>query len=209
MTRVLIADDHPFIRKGIIQVLKENKQIASIEEFESGAALLERAAINDYHLIILDISLPDMSGIDVLIQLQKQHPEIPVLIISMHPVEQYANHVMKKGAAGYLTKDAPPEDMLTAVEKVLSGEKYISQALGEELVNRLGQKSVNHPHELLSNREFQVMILLARGNTISEIAAYCSLSPKTISTYRTRILQKLNLRNAIQISSYAVKNNLV
>lgn len=209
MINVLIADDHSFLRKGIIQILEKNCDARVAGEFSTGEELLKHAEDEKHDLIILDISLPDMNGLDVLKKLIAKDEKRRVLILSMHPEELYAKRAMKNGAAGYMTKDAPAEELVYAVKKILRGERYVSQSLADLLVNDLSRNSNEKPHELLSDREFQVMRFLAEGETIGEIAVQLDLSPKTISTYRLRILQKLDLKSIVQIGNYATKHKLV
>jgi DNA-binding NarL/FixJ family response regulator len=209
MLRILIADDHPIVRAGLKQILDENPEKVLCEEAQDGHEALHRAIDHKYDLILLDIAMPKMNGLDCLKEIKKEHPEIPVLIISMYPEEQYAIRALKAGASGYLTKQSAADELLLAIRKVLSGGKYVSSSLAEELAWQLEINSGGHPHEKLSDREYQVLRLIASGKTITLIAEELYLSVKTISTYRARILEKMNLKNNAELTHYAIKNHLV
>ncbi|MDA8084676.1 MAG: response regulator transcription factor [Nitrospiraceae bacterium] len=208
MLRILIADDHPIVRKGIRQILEETKNIQSIDEASSGAEVLQKIAKARYDIVMLDISMPGMSGIDTLEEIKKSNPSLPVLILSMYPEEEYAVRAIKAGASGYLTKKSAPEEMANAVRKIYRGERYISQNLAGILASTLMEDSQRPLHETLSNREFQVMRLIVSGKSLKEIAAGMSLSPKTISTFRSRILQKLNMSSNAELIQYVIRNRL-
>jgi DNA-binding NarL/FixJ family response regulator len=207
--RILIADDHLVVRRGIRQILSDWSDSAVMDEACNGQEVLEKVHNNQYDLILLDISMPGRSGLEVLAQLKKDKPDQNILILSMHTEEQYAVRVMKAGASGYLTKESTPEELISAVERVSQGRKYVSSSLAEQLAFYLEAKTEKPPHELLSDREFEVLCLIAKGKTVTEIAEMLSLSIKTISTYRTRILEKMAMTNNAQLTHYAIKNNLV
>ena len=207
MTRILVADDHAVVRRGVLQILEEAPEAFLIDEASSGGEVLRTARERDYDLILLDIALPDINGIEVLNNLQEEHPAVPVLMLSMYPEKQYASRALKAGASGYLTKDSAPAELLTAVRRILEGGKYVTQSLAEELVAELSGEG-GEPHDRLSNREYQVMLLLAEGKTASDIARELSLSVKTISTYRARILDKLGLESTAEIIRYAFRHDL-
>jgi len=208
--RVLIADDHAVVRRGVRQILAEEAQIAATDEAASGREALRVIQEKDYDLLLLDISMPEGGGMEVLeeLRLKQKHPH--VLILSMYPEKQYALRALKLGADGYLTKDSLPEELLAAIHKVAAGGKYVSGALAEELALELtGGRSESQPHEILSEREYEVMVRLARGRSVAEIAAELAISVSTVSTYRGRVLEKLGVKNTAEIIRYAVQHGLV
>ncbi len=210
MIHIIIVDDHPIFREGLKKIISESHDIVIADEVSTGMELLDKLKRNSYDVIMLDISLPDMSGLEILGTLQKWRDRPPpVLIVSMHPEEQYAVRALKTGAAGYLSKGSIPEELLTAIRKVSAGRKYISAALAEKLAADLNNNTEHPAHDKLSDREYQVMVLLASGKSTGEIARKLSLSLPTISTYRSRILQKINLKNNAELIHYAIRNNLV
>ena len=209
MIRILVVDDHPIIRKGLKQIIEETYDLIVEEEASNGYEVLEKIQKKNFDVIILDLAIPGINGLDVLKQLKKIKPELPVLILSMYPEEQYAVRVLKAGASGYLTKESAPEELVKAIRKVKNGGKYISSSLAEKLAFNISVDSNKMVHELLSDREFQVMCMIASGKTVSEIADELSLSVKTVSTYRYRILDKMNLNNNAELTHYAFENNLI
>lgn len=209
MIRIIIVDDHPIFREGLKKIVSESHDIAIADEVSTGRDLLDRLRRNSYDIIILDISLPDMSGLEILGNLQNEKKHPPVLIISMHPEEQYAVAALKTGASGYLTKGSVPDELLTAIRRVSTGRKYISSSLAEKLASDLNKSGEKPAHDTLSDREYQVMVMLASGKSTGDIARQLSLSLPTISTYRSRILRKINLKNNAELIHYAIKNNLV
>ena len=209
MLRVLIADDHPVFRRGLKQIIDDTPDMFVADEAIDGWEALHKATTGDYDVVLLDISLPFKNGLDVLSQLKAARPALPVLMLSMHPEEQHAVRALKTGASGYLTKESAPEEMLSAIRKVSRGGKYVSASLAETLASMLNEHDERLPHEALSNREYQVMCLIASGKSVSEIAQELSLSVKTVSTYRARILKKLRMTNNAELIRYATKNELV
>jgi two-component system invasion response regulator UvrY len=209
MIRILIADDHPVVRKGIKQILAETSDIIVADEATTGREVLDKAPIDHFDVILLDIALPDISGLDVLKQLKTSQPEQNVLILSIYPEEQYAARLLSLGAAGYLTKSSAPDELLTAIRKVAGGRKYVSSNLAEKMACDLQIGAKKQPHEVLSNREYQVMLMIASAKTIKEIASDLSLSVKTVSTYRSRILEKMGMKSNAQITRYALENGLI
>jgi two-component system, NarL family, invasion response regulator UvrY len=209
MIKIFIADDHPVVRMGIKQILSEVKDMTVVDEAGTGQETLKKVAKNDYDVILLDISMPGRNGLDILRELKSKKPKIPVLILSIYPEDQYAVRVLKLGAAGYLTKESVPEELINAIRKVAQGRKYISPSLAEKLATDLELNSDKPPHENLSDREYQVLCLLASGKRLKDIADTLSLSIKTISTYRTRILEKMKMDNNAELIRYALQNNLV
>lgn len=208
MIRILIADDHAIVRSGLRQILEEYKDMKIVAEHDNGIDALNWLRTNDCDVVLLDISMPGKSGIDVLKQLHEEKPKLPVLIISIYPEDQYAVRLIKAGAAGYLNKESAPEIVVEAVRHVVSGKKYISTAVAEMLANEFRADDEKLPHETLSDREYQIFLLLASAKTATEIAAALALSVKTISTYRSRILEKMHLRNNAELMRYAVEKHL-
>jgi len=208
MIRILIGDDHAIVRRGLKQIVEESSEMV-VDEAKNGKEVLEKTDKKDYDILILDISLPDRSGLDILKHLRVVKPDLPILILSIHPEDQYALRVLRAGAAGYLSKDSAPDELVSAIHKVSRGGKYITTSIAEKLVFYLDKTTGKPPHEILSDREFQVMCMIASGKTVGEIAEGLCLSVKTISTYRTRILGKMSLKNNAEITHYAIKNQLV
>jgi two-component system invasion response regulator UvrY len=207
-TKILIADDHAVVRRGLKQIIAETPDIMVADEATNGWEVLDKIKEDAYDVILMDIAMPGKDGIDVLTQLKYERPELPVLMLSMYPEEQFAVRALKAGASGYLTKESAPDELVTAIRKVSAGGKYVSSALAEKLVSIL-QETERLPHEALSNREYKVMCLIASGKTVTEIAGELSLSVKTVSTYRSRILEKMKMKNNAELTYYAIKNQLV
>jgi two-component system, NarL family, invasion response regulator UvrY len=209
MYRFLIADDYIVVRKGLKQILQNAFPSALIEEVADAEDLLKRVSKDDWDAVISDISMPGRSGLDVLRQIRQAHPKLPVLILSMHPEDQYAIRVLRAGASGYLNKDSAPEDLVLAVNQVLLGKKYITSSIAEKLVTAVEQDTKKFTHEYLSDREFEVLKLLAAGKLISDISEQISLSASTISTYRARIMTKLNLKTNADLTLYSFEHKLM
>jgi two-component system invasion response regulator UvrY len=209
MLRILIADDHTVVRKGLRLILLEEFPNAVIEEVGDAGELIKKVMSAEWDIVVSDVSMPGRSGLDSLQQIKLSHPDLPVLILSIHPEEQYALRALKAGASGYLSKDTASDELVKAVQKILLKKKYISQAIAEKLANSLSRDSILLPHETLSNREFDVMKLLANGKSVSEIAEILSLSITTVSTYRGRVMTKLNLRSNSDLTKYSIENNLI
>jgi two-component system invasion response regulator UvrY len=208
MIRVLVADDHAVVRRGLVQILDEAPDMVAAGEASTGRQVLNEIQEHDFDILVLDIAMPEGSGLEVLNQLQTLKPDLRVLILSMYPEKQYAVRALKAGAAGYLTKESAPGELLTAIRRVAQGGKYISQSLAEELAASLVGEAEKPPGERLSDREYQVVRLLAQGKTVTEIATELALSIKTISTYRARVLEKLHLRNTAEIIRYAFEHGI-
>lgn len=209
MLKILIADDHAIVRKGLVQILADSPDSIMVDEASDGEEALTKAYAGDYDLVLLDISMPGKGGLDVLKALKVHRPRLPVLILSMHSEEQYAVRALRAGASGYLTKGSAEDELLSAIYKVLSGGRYVSSLLAEILADALHVNSERLPHETLSNREYQVMRMIGSGKTATEIADELSLSVKTISTFRTRILQKMRMKNNAELTYYVIHNKLV
>jgi two-component system invasion response regulator UvrY len=207
--KILIADDHAIVRKGLIQILKEEFPTVEIAEISNSNEILKEVRKKNWDIILLDISMPGQNGIEILKQIRFEEIKAPVLMLSMHPEEQYAVRALKAGASGFLNKQSATDELLNAVHKVLSGRKYITASLAEQLAGSLNEKNPKHIYELLSDREMQVLQLIASGKTVSEIATQIALSVNTISTYRVRILEKLNMKNNAELTRFAIDNNLV
>jgi DNA-binding NarL/FixJ family response regulator len=209
MIKILIADDHAIVREGLKQILSESPDLVVVAEASSGQEVLEKISKSDLDLVVLDIAMPGRGGLDILKEIKTQRPRLPVLMLSMYPEEQYAIRVLKSGASGYLTKESAPSELVMAIRQISQGKKYISPSLAEKLAIDLEINPDKMPHEILSDREYQVMCMIASGKTLKEIADGLSLSIKTISTYRSRILEKMNMRTNAEVTHYAIKNNLV
>ena len=209
MIKILIADDHAIVREGLKQILSETPDLVVVAEASSGQEVLEKISKNDLDLVVLDIAMPGRGGLDILKEIKTQRPRLPVLMLSMYPEEQYAIRVLKSGASGYLTKESAPSELVMAIRQISQGKKYISPSLAEKLAIDLEINPDKMPHEILSDREYQVMCMIASGKTLKEIADGLSLSIKTISTYRSRILEKMNMKTNAELTHYAIKNNLV
>ncbi len=207
--RVLIADDHAIVREGLKQILATTEDIIVSGSAESAADAIKLVRSTPCHAMLLDISLPDRSGIELLKQIKKEYPKIAVLMLSMHREDQYAIRAIKAGASGYLNKQSAPTELVTAIRQVASGRKHISPALAEALANQIGNDNETPPHETLSDREYQTLIMIASGKSVGDIAEELSLSVKTVSMYRTRSLEKMKLKNNAELTHYAIKNQLV
>jgi two-component system invasion response regulator UvrY len=209
MLRILVADDHTVVRRGLRQILLEGFPGAAIEEVADAEDLVKQVMKLPWDVVISDLSMPGRSGLDALQQIKQLQPGLPVLILSIHPEDQYALRVLKAGASGYLSKDMAPDELVNAVQKVMLGKKYISAAVAEKLASALDQDNNKAPHESLSDREFSVLKMLAAGKSVSEIADSLFLSVTTVSTYRARILAKMNLKNNADLTLYAVEHKLL
>lgn len=209
MIRILIADDHALIRRGLKDILLEEFTNASISEVNDAESLLKEVRNSEWDIIITDLTMPGRSGLEALQEIKKQYPKLPVLVLSAHSEDQYALRVLKAGAAGYLMKESVPEELVIAVNKALQGKKYITLSLAEKLASSFDINTDKSPHEILSDREFEVFKMLASGKSVSEIGEVLFLSSTTISTYRSRILTKMNIKNNAGLTQYAIENNLM
>lgn len=208
MIRVLIADDHAIVREGLKQIVAESSDMIVADEAGDGKEALKKALEGDFDVVVLDITMPGINGLDALKQIRSQKPKLPILVLSMHPEEQYALRVLRAGASGYLTKESAPEELITSIRRVSKGMKYISPFLAERLASELGNDHDGPLHETLSDREYQVMCMIASGRSPTDIAEELSLSIKTISTYRGRILEKMGMKNTAEIIRYAMEHEL-
>lgn len=209
MTRALIVDDHTITRAGLRRILADGTPPLVVGEAANAAEALDLVTAQAWDIVMLDISLPDRSGLDVLKAIKKARPALPVLVLSMYPVDQYALRVLRAGGAGYLTKESAPDQLLEAVRRVTAGLRYITPEVAECIAQDWNRGPVQSMHEALSDREFEVMRMIASGKTVGEIARELFLSVKTVSTYRTRVLQKLHLRHNAELTHYAVVNKLI
>jgi two-component system invasion response regulator UvrY len=209
MIRVFIADDHPVVRKGIRQIVADTNDIVIVGEATNGREALELVGyVVPSDLILLDLSLPDRDGLDVLKQLRREHPAIRVLVLTMHSEDQFAIRALKAGAAGYLTKDGAPAELIGAIRKIVAGGRHVTAQLAERLVAHLGPDAEQPAHERLSDREYQVLRMIAAGKSTRQISAELALSVKTVSTYRSRLLDKMKMKTATELAAYAVRHHL-
>ena len=209
MLKILVADDHPIVRQGIKQIIADTTDMVIAGEASSGQEVLAAVMKKPYDVLVLDITMPGLTGIDILKQLKKDKPELAVLILSIHPEEQYALRTLRAGASCYLTKEAMPYELVEAIRKASKGGKYITSSLVEVLAATLIKEEQGLPHTILSDREYQVLLRIGSGKTLSAIAYELSLSVKTIGTYRTRILEKMNIKTNAELIHYAIKHELV
>lgn len=209
MIRILVADDHAVVREGVKQILAGLDDMAVEDEASNGPETLEKVNQGNCDVVLLDISMPGRSGLEILEDILSLKPRLPVLILSMHPEEQYAVRALRAGASGYLTKASAPHELIGAIRKVSRGGKYLTLSLAEKLATELDSKGDKPRHEKLSNREFQVMLMLASGKSVGEIASELCLSVKTVSTYRTRIMEKMSMKRNAELTFYAMNNHLI
>jgi DNA-binding NarL/FixJ family response regulator len=208
--RILIADDHAVIRRGLKQILLDEYPSADIEEASDAEAAIKKSITGNWDVIISDLSMPGRSGLDLVQHVKQNFPKLPVLILSIHPEEQYAIRALKAGASGYLNKEAAPEELVMAVQRVLQGRKYISPSIAEKMADELDKEKTNKAsHELLSDRELDVFKMIAGGTSVTDISEKLSLSITTVSTYRARIMNKMNMKSNADLTRYALENNLI
>jgi DNA-binding NarL/FixJ family response regulator len=207
--RILIGDDHAVVRRGLIQLLSDEYRDLFVGEAQNASEVFKLARDHDWDIILLDISMPGRSGLEVLKDLKQERPRVPILILTSHPEEQYAIRVLKAGAAGYLTKESAPEQLIEGIKKAVGGGRYVSPNLAELLAASIGIDQEKPPHENLSDREYRVLCMIGSGKTVGEIARELSLSVKTVSTYRARILEKMGMKTNAELTRYALKNGLV
>ena len=207
--KILIADDHAVVRQGLKQILGGIPELSTVGEADDGDSTLDKVRSENWDVLVLDMSMPGRGGLDILKDVRRERPQTRVLVLSMHPEDQFAVRLLKAGASGYLTKESAPEELITAVRKVMTGGKYVSATLAEKLAFDVDRDSDQPLHELLSDREFQVLRMMASGLTVQGIADQLLLSAKTISTYRARVLEKLKLKSNAELIYYAIQNHLV
>ena len=206
---VLIADDHAIVRQGLKQILSDTEDLLVTGEADDGAEALQLARQQPWDVFLLDVSMPNRNGIDTLKQLKKEFPRLPVLILSMHPEEQYAVRALKAGASGYLTKQSAPEQLVTAIRQVASGKKYLSPAVAQQLAEAISENTEKSPHERITDREYQVLVLISTGNTLTQIAEKLNLGVATVSTSRARLLEKMGLKSTAELIRYGLEHGLV
>jgi DNA-binding NarL/FixJ family response regulator len=209
MTRILIADDHPIVRKGLKDVFAEEFAASVIGEAQNAQEVVEQVRKQKWDILILDISMPGKSGLELIKELKQECPKLPILVLTMHSEEQLAMRVLKAGAVGYVTKDNPTEELIQAIKLILAGGRYVHPSLAQALTFDFAADSGKAPHAELSDREYQVMCMIASGKTVRQIARELSLSIKTINTYRSRVLEKLKMRTNVELTRYALENKLV
>lgn len=205
---VLIVDDHAIVRQGLRQILMESGKVMLIGEAACGAEAMQQIREVEWNVVVLDISLPDRNGIEILKQIKKERPKIPVLMLSMHEEGLYAIRALKAGASGYLTKQSAPSELMAAIRQVSIGRKYLTTTLAEAIADNLGAGHDGPPHEALSDREYQTLRLIASGKSLTDAAEEMCLSVKTVSVYRSRLLEKMKLKNNAELTHYAIKNGL-
>jgi DNA-binding NarL/FixJ family response regulator len=209
MIRVLVADDHDLFREGLKQLLRDDSGINIAGEASTGDEAVKAVAEGEFDIVLLDISMPGMHWLEVMAQIHHAKPTLPILILTMHPEEQYAIRALRAGAAGYLTKKTASSELLAAIRRVTEGRRYVTTSLAEQLASYLSDGKQTQPHEMLTDREYQVMCLIASGNTITQVSESLDLSVKTISTYRTRLLRKMGLANNAELIRYVLEHELL
>ena len=209
MTRIAIADDHVLVRRGLAELLREMEDFDVVGEADSGDSLLHLLRDTKVDVVVMDLTMPGPSGLDLVKSIAAEFRSLPILVLSVHPEDQYAVRVVRAGARGYLTKESAEAELVAAIRRVTAGQRYLSQTLAESLLGALDADPDAEPHAALSDREFQVLRLIASGQTVGGIAEHLSLSVKTVSTYRSRMLQKMGLSNNAELTRYALENGLV
>ena len=205
---ILIVDDHAIVRQGLRQILMESDSTIFVKEADCGSDAIRQVREGEWNVVVLDISLPDRNGIDILKQIKKEYPKIPVLMLSMHEEGLYAIRALKAGASGYITKQSAPAELMAAIHQVARGRKYLTATLAEAMADSLGTDYERPPHETLSDREYQTLCLIASGKGLTDVAEEMRLSVKTVSVYRARLLEKMKLKNNAELTHYAIKNGL-
>lgn len=206
--RVVVADDHPLLRAGLVSVLNASSDLRVVGEAGNGAEVLRSIRDVPFDVLLLDVSMPGKSGLDLMRQIRKDHPRLPILIVSSHPEDQYALRAIKAGASGYVTKMSAPADLVTAVRTVSNGRKFITPALAELLADHVERPDEGTPHESLSDREFQTLRMIAAGHSLTEIGEVLCISVKTVSVYRSRVLEKMRMKSNVELTRYVVERGL-
>lgn len=208
MIHILVIDDHAIVRKGLYDIVADASDMVVNGEASNGREALTMIRKNTYDVVVLDISLPDINGLDVLKQIKKENPELPVLMLTMHPEEQYAIRAFKAGASGYVTKRSIPDELISAIRKTCEGGRYVSSSLADTLISHVVPHSEKPVHDTLSDREYQIMLMLTEGKKLKEIGELLFISEKTVSTYRSRILDKMGLKSNVELARYVMENKL-
>lgn len=209
MIKILIADDHPIVRRGLKQIVQDEKDMKTVAEAANSDEVLAALQENNFDLLLLDITMPGKSGLDLLVDLKNLYPELPVLVLSALPEESYAKRVIKMGALGYIHKESAPDLLVPAIRRVLKGKVYVSSKLADILVSDISGRDTENLHDLLSEREFEVLVLIGKAKTNYEIAETLHIGATTVSTYRARILEKMKLKNNSELIQYCIKNDLI
>lgn len=209
MIKIVIADDHDIVRAGLKQIISDSRDMKVTGESGNAEQLIELVKKHDYDVVLLDLKMSGMNGLDAIKHIKLLKPDLPVIVLSMHAEDQYAVRTIRAGASGYITKETASENLIAAIKKAVAGGRYISPALAESLADSIAWGGIESPHDALTDREFQVMCMIASGRSVSEIASELFLSVKTISTYRHRILSKMNMKNNSELTHYVIKNNLL
>ncbi len=209
MIRILIADDHPLVREGLKKILKEESDMDVRCEASNSQEVLQHLEQHSLDAVVMDISMPGKSGLDILKDIRQRFPKLPILFLSMHPADRFAVRALRLGAAGYLTKESAPRELVRAIRKVVQGGKYITKKVAEELALDVEAPREKPPHETLSDREFEILRLIASGKSVKDISEELSLSRHTVNTYRARVLEKMNMKSNVDLTQYAIRNGLV
>ena len=209
MIKIFIADDHPLVRKGVKEILEEEIDLKVIGDAAYPHEVLEGIQKYEPDMLVTDLTMPGRSGLDLISDIRQLFPKLPILVLTMHPEERFAVRALKAGAYGYITKDSKPEELIKAIRQVVTGRKYITPSLAEKLATELNRDQNKQPHEILSDREFQIMRLISSGKKVSEIADKLSISIRTVNTYRARILLKMNMKSNAELTLYAIENHLI
>jgi DNA-binding NarL/FixJ family response regulator len=209
MIKTLIVDDHSMVRSGLVKILKEESDIEVLAEADGYPQLIDRLKTIFPDIVVMDISMPGKNGLEIVKELKQTNPEIKTLVLSMHPEERFSVRAIKAGALGYVSKESAADELVRAIRQVYNGGKYITPVVAEQLANSYELESNKLPHERLSDREFQILRMIASGKKIKEIASELSISPATVATYRARVLEKIQIKSNVEITSYALRNNLV
>ena len=209
MIKVLIADDHPVVREGLKQIISKAIDMTVSGEALNGQEVLDKVRAEHWDVLVLDLNMPRHDGLEIIKELRRERQKLPILILSVHPEDQFGVRVLKAGASGFMNKEAAPKELITAIRKIVTGGKYISSSLAEKLADRLDLDATVQPHESLSDREYQVFCMIVSGKSVKEMAEQLAISEKTVRTYRDRIMMKMNMKNDVELTRYAILHKLV